>query len=300
MAQLSRLCDTSPRTVQRDLRDLEDMDIPLWDEPDGRSCRYGIRDGYYLPPVHLQFEDALSLYLAARLLARYADDYDPRIVHALAKLAAVLPEPIAAEVQATAATLLDRGPDETFGQVMSVLAKGWATGQMVRIRYQSAESENVHEYTFCPYLVEPLGVGNATYAIGWASYFEAVRTFKVERIRYAELLPERYEIPDDFGGPSMLESAWGIMYGEAQEEVALRFVPGAVRRLRETRWHPSQCIEESPDGGCVLRVTVAHPEEMRYWILGWGPQVEVLAPAWLRAEIAAQARAMARVYGEEE
>ena len=289
VAELADLCGVSPRTVQRDLQDLEEMDIPIWEEPEGRTCRYGITEGYYLPPVHLQFEDALALYLAARLLARYADDYDPQIVHALAKLAAVLPEPVAAKVQATAATLTARQPDETFRQVLRTLAKAWATGRQVRIHYRAAESEHVHRYELCPYLIEPLGVGNATYVIGHASYFDAVRTFKVERIRHAELLDARYEIPDGFAGPAMLESGWGIMYGEAQVEVALRFVPEAVRRVRETRWHPSQCLEETPDGGCVLRVTVAHPEEMRYWILGWGAQVEVLAPAWLRDEIAGYA-----------
>lgn len=297
--ELAGLCGVSPRTVQRDLRDLEEMDIPLWEKEAGRGCRYGIAEGYYLPPVHLQYEDALALYLATRLLARYADDYDPQIVHALAKLAAVLPEPVAADVQATAATLLARQPDETFRAVLRILAKAWATGRQVRIHYRSAESEHVHTYDLCPYLIEPLGAGNATYVIGHASYFEAVRTFKVERIRHVELLDATYEIPDDFGGPAMLGSAWGIMFGEAQEEVALRFVPEAARRVHETRWHPSQCVEETPDGGCVLRVTVAHPEEMRYWILGWGPQVEVLSPAWLRDEIAASAREMARVYREE-
>ena len=36
--------------------------------------------------------------------------------------------------------------------------------------------------------------------------------------------------------------------------------------------------------------------EIKYWVLGWGAQAEVLEPAILRKEVLAEARAMARLY----
>ena len=57
VAELGRLCGVAKRTTQRDLRSLEDMNIPLWDDAEERAAgnppRYGIIEGYYLPPVHL-------------------------------------------------------------------------------------------------------------------------------------------------------------------------------------------------------------------------------------------------------
>ena len=51
------------------------------------------------------------------------------------------------------------------------------------------------------------------------------------------------------------------------------------------------------DGSLEWRATVAGTVEIRLWILSWGDDVEVIAPASLRADVAAShARAAAR-YG---
>lgn len=293
--ELAALCDVSPRTIQRDIRDLDDLGIPLWD--DGNATpRYGIIEGYYLPPVRLELDDALALYLAARLLARYADSFDPHIVQALAKLSTVLPGTIAEHVQATASSLMGRPHDHHLCSVLSKLALAWATQRKVDIWHRSGTGEHLHRYIVCPYFIEASAVGNATYLIGHASYFDRVTTFKIERINQATLLEERFEIPSEFDPHKLLESAWSIMYGEELREVVLRFAASKTRRVKENRWHASQRIEDLPDGGCLLRLRVAEPIEMSYWILGWGGDVEVLAPEELRQGIAQAAHKMARLY----
>jgi len=297
-AELARLCGVCKRTSQRDLHDLQAIDIPIWD--DGASPpRYGIVQGYYLPPVHLTLDDALALYLAARLLAHYADAYDPHIAQALAKLAAILPESIARHIHATIRTLATRAEDRRFVEVLGVLAVSWASGRKARIWHQAAGSVNTHEYLFSPYFIEPSAAGAATYAIGHSSYFEALHTFKVERIQRAELTSAPYEIPTDFDGPALLAGAWGIWFGGDSEEVVLRFCAAATRRVKETRWHPSQSLEDLPDGGCLLRLRVAEPLEMVHWVRGWGPQVEVLEPPEMRAQLAAEAAQTLALYGGE-
>jgi predicted DNA-binding transcriptional regulator YafY len=296
VAELARLCQVTKRTAQRDLHALGDLGIPLWDD-EGDPPRYGIIEGYYLPPIHLSLDDALALFLAARLLARYADAFDPHITAALAKLAGILPGALADHVHATIRELAERPEEERFTTTLNILALGWASRRLVRITHQSAGSENVHEYDLAPYFIEPSATGNATYVIGWASYFDSIRTFKVERILSAQLTKQTYEIPEGFDGPALLRSAWSIEYGELLQEVALRFAANATRRICETIWHPSQTLEHCEDGGCILRLNVAHPEEMVYWVRGWGPQVEVLAPTWMRDQIASEATHTRALYG---
>lgn len=48
-------------------------------------------------------------------------------------------------------------------------------------------------------------------------------------------------------------------------------------------WHPSQTIEDLPDGGYLLRLRT-NPLEITPWLRGWGPDVEVLEPQSLREE----------------
>jgi predicted DNA-binding transcriptional regulator YafY len=297
-AEIARVAGVSTRTAQRDVHDLEGLGIPLWDD-EGNPPRYGVISGYYLPPVHLSLDDGVALYLAARLLARYADSFDPHIAEALAKLATILPEPLARHVHATIRDLGGHAEDRVSVEILGTLSVGWATGRKVRIRHQSVASDAPSEYVLSPYFLEPAAAGNATYVIGHVDEVGELRTFKVERIRKAALLEETYELPEDFDGPALLRSAWGIMYGEVDEEVRLRFAPAVTRRLRESIWHPTQKVVERQDGGLDLTLSVAHPQEMVYWIRGWGPQVEVLGPAWLRAQLAEEARQTACLYRED-
>jgi predicted DNA-binding transcriptional regulator YafY len=293
-AELARLCGVHKRTIQRDLHDLEGMNVPLWDDQ-GDPPRYGVVSGYYLPPVHLSLNDALALYLASRLLARQAEMYDPHIASALAKLAWILPEAMAKHIHATIRQMVSR-EDSRLTAILETLATAWATGRVVYMRYQASGSENIHGYRLKPYFIEACGDYRGTYVIGWADYFDAVYTFRVERIVQAELTEETFEPPAEFDGPQLLRTAWGVMFGDECQQVALRFAPEAWRRVHETCWHPSQEIIDEADGSCTLRVQVAHPEEMLYWIRGWGPQVEVLEPASLREQVAAEALAVAARY----
>jgi predicted DNA-binding transcriptional regulator YafY len=296
-AELARLCGVSQRTIQRDLVSLETLGIPVTESGE-HPPRYTMVEGCYIPPVRLSLHEALALYLAARLLARHADRFDPHMAAALAKLAAVLPAPMSAHVQATVQAMATRPEDANQVQVLGRLALGWANRRRVRIRYRAARSANVHSYVLCPYVIEPAPSGGSTYVIGHASWFDAIRTFKVERILEAELLTEGFDVPTDLDAPALLAGAWGVWWGAEEQEVLLRFAPGvATRRVQETIWHPSQELAEEPDEGCTLRVRVAEPREMVPWIRGWGPQVEVLAPAWLREQVAREAEETARVYG---
>jgi len=294
--EIARHCRVTMRTAQRDLKDLEEAGIPLWE---GEEGRYGVTEGYYLPPIHFNLEEAGALYLAARLLARYSDEHNPIVVHALAKLAAVLPETIAAHVHHSIDAMAGRRENRVFTRVLETIVLGWATGRKVRIWHQAAGSDNVHEYLFSPYFLEPSSVGYATYAIGYSSWFEDMHTFKVERIQAAQLTEETFDIPESFDGVGLLQNAWGIMYGRPGEEVevVLRFSPTVARRVEESVWHASQSLEPTDGGGCVLRVRVAHPMEMKPFIRSWGPECEVLSPQWLRQEVADEMRRVVEVYG---
>jgi predicted DNA-binding transcriptional regulator YafY len=59
--------------------------------------------------------------------------------------------------------------------------------------------------------------------------------------------------------------------------------------VSERRWHPSQQTKWMGKKEEVLEIVfeLSGFEEIRRWILSWGPQVEVLEPKDLRASIAA-------------
>jgi len=294
--ELAERCGVTTRTIQRDLRALEELGASIY-KIEGFPPRYALSSGSFLPPLKLDMDEALALYISARLLARHSDRCDPYTLRALKKLGSALPPPMAEHIERTTAMLRSNRPEDPQVQALCELARGWAFRRTVRVLYQSASADAATWRRVDPYFIEPSAVSYAVYVIGRADPPGEVRTFKVERVLKAELTDERFQVPEDFDPLALLDSAWGIMYGEEEVEVQLRFAPEAVRRLRENLWHPTQQLVELIDGSCLFTVRVAHPDEMLYWIRGWGPLVEVLSPPELRERIREDARKLCEMYG---
>jgi len=279
---LAGLFNVSQRTIQRDLLSLHDMNVPVTQE--GR--RYSILPSYILPPITFSLQEAMAIFLSSRLILRQTDEKNPHIEAALKKLANALPPRIAQRLHQSITAIATKSTNPYYLTVFEQVAIAWAAQRRLRIKYQSLQSTQPKEWLVDPYFVEMTGVGYSTYVIGYArrEEKEGLTTFKLDRIREVELLDDTFEIPADLNLEELLTSSWGVIWSETVTEVKLKFSPQVVRRVKESIWHPSQQIEDLPDGSCIVTMEVPSTLEMVPWIRGWGPDVEVLTPEFLRRE----------------
>jgi len=296
-AEIARRLGIHRSTAGRYIEELS-LRIPIWQ--DGNLL--GIDRDDYLTHVRLTMHESMALHLAARLMATRTDKHNPHAASALRKLGVALDRLaplISCHLTASAAVMDDaaRRHDPVYLEVLETLTRAWSQGRMVHLWHRH-ESGRVHEYDFAPYFIEPYAVGQTTHAIGWREPPGAVRTFKIERIQRIEMTAQPYTVPDSFDPRGLLADAWGIWYTESEPvEVVLRFHPRVAHRVRETRWHQSEQVEEQPDGSLIWRAQVAEPQEMVPWVRGWGADVEVLEPPELRERTMGEARRLARAYG---
>ena len=294
--RLAELCEVSTRTIYRDLRALqEELGYPIWQE--GRL--YGLEEGVFLPPLKLTLLEAMTLFLAARLVSRYSDERDPNVESAFGKLAAALPKAVAQHVSDTIRGMMGRTENARYARVFDIASTAWATGRRVRIWYPGTGNgqRQLEERLVEPYFLEPSPIGHSCYLIGYCHHAGALRTFKLERIQQIELTDQPYEIPADFDVNSYLKSSWGVVADE-EVEVRLRFSQLVAARVRECTWHPSQRVSEREDGRLEFAVTVAGTMEITPWILSWGAEVEVMDPWELRSKIGQIAQRMSASYSE--
>jgi len=80
--------------------------------------------------------------------------------------------------------------------------------------------------------------------------------------------------------------------------IAILFAPAVVRRVKESVWHPSQRIEDLPDGACLFTVRLGSTMEFKPWVRQWGSAVTVISPPQFRDEIVDEIRDMAKSYAE--
>ncbi|HEU4572646.1 MAG TPA: WYL domain-containing protein, partial [Candidatus Limnocylindrales bacterium] len=285
--EIARRVGMSKRTVYRDLIALEgELGVPLWSDGHGT---WGVEGGGFLPPLKLTLDEAMAVVVAARLMTRYADTYDPDLAGAFQKLEEGLPNPLRDHVERTLATLATRPRDEDHERRVHLLTRAWAERRVVTFTYRPARYEDGRQprpARVRPYLLEPSVQTHALYLLGWDETRDAIRTFKVERIADLALAAETFDEPPTDDLATALGRAWDIIADQAPTEVALRFGPTVAARVAETIWHPSQRTESADDGSLLWRATVAGTIEIKLWILSWGADVEVLEPAELRADVA--------------
>ncbi len=286
------------RTVNNYLRELEIQ---------GKAYKDGL---YWLPftlketrlrPFDLSPEEAVTLYLGARLLVKQQDKRNEPAETALLKLATVLKADagVGGEIEQAAHELAGYPIQEGYQPIFRDVVRGYIYRKQIEVVYQPLKSNKSFQTVFSTYLIEPSPIGFSTYLIGHSSVSNALRAYKLERIKSVRITRDEYALPPDFPGLEILRNAWSIVLGEETVHVMLRFSPDVKKRVLETRWHPSQKTSDDPEkpGWLCWQVDVADTLDLLPWIRGWGADCEVLEPKELRETLMGEAKAMAERYG---
>lgn len=147
--------------------------------------------------------------------------------------------------------------------------------------------------------VEPYGlvlVDGVYYMVGHCRLRREIRTFRMDRVRAAKETGDRFTCPKGFSASRHVESAWGVLSGHMTYEVRVRLRGEAAKAVRNIQWHSTQKFEDAPGGAVVMTVRISGLNEIKRWILGFGSEAVVLAPAELRDDIAEEARKMSKEY----
>ena len=298
--ELAEELQVSRRTVFRDLNMLEMAHIPYYFDSDRGG--YRINQNFFLPPVNLTLGEALAVLMLTGRLTNAGEL--PLLAHgtqAAAKLQSVLP----ARVRRHVGDVLDHlsvrlGPvasHEGLDSTFQLLSSAIAARNVCRIVYISFADRRQLELTIHP--LRLLFHSRAWYLLGFTPKYEQVRTYKLGRIRSLAVGQETFQPPRDVDLDHPFGQAWSMIPEGRVYDVHLRFSPIVAGNVAEVRWHRSQQVEWKDDGSIDFRVTVDGLGEISWWILGYGEQVEVLAPAALRERVAATASAVAGKYGLE-
>lgn len=295
---LAEACGVSRRTIFRDIDTLRRAGIPV--EFDRQRDRYSICDAHFLPPTNLSAEEALAIICLAHALGRREGlpFFEPA-QRAARKLEATLPNDLRDHVRAVARSIhvrrqgvnLMEGKDEVYRTLIDAQAQR----RVVRMRYLSLTEWDLLDTDLRPY--ELVFSKHSWYVIGRSSLHREVRTFHVGRIIGLSKLAETFRRPKSFSLRRYLRNAWTIVPEPGEDvDVHIRFAALVATNVSEVQWHHTQQCELRDDGSLDFYVTVSGVNEISWWVLGYGDQAEVVAPARLRNLVARRAANMADMY----
>jgi predicted DNA-binding transcriptional regulator YafY len=177
---LARHFEVSRRTVERDLRALQEAGVPIRAEP-GRRGGYLLDRGYSLPPLNVDAVELVALALAATALEGTPLAAAARSALAKVRRGATPPAVQAAHELARRIRLLD-GPARSPTALPSV-----PLDRVVRLDYVDRAGRGSTR------LVEPVGyvvAGPHWYVVAWCRTRGAPRVFRADRIRGHALTAE--------------------------------------------------------------------------------------------------------------
>lgn len=73
----------------------------------------------------------------------------------------------------------------------------------------------------------------------------------------------------DFNRQEYLDKIFQIEAGGEPQPIQIRFSKKVAPFIRERRWHPTQTIEEHPDGALTLHMCVPGLTEVMRWVMGY-------------------------------
>ncbi|QLG09420.1 YafY family transcriptional regulator [Deinococcus sp. D7000] len=281
-AELARVLEVSPRTVQRYIARLQDLGIPV-EGRRGVGGAYRLKPGFRLPPLMFTGEEALSLALGLRALHLLGLGALAPAAHAAgAKLARTLPHAIRETVEALEdAVQLDASPwvVSTDAALLSGLLGAVHGARTVEFAYASPHSSR---QTRRVDVYRALHLDGRWYAVGRCHLRDALRSFRVDRMAELHVLEATFTAPPGFDALAYLRSTLPTPAPATQISVWLSAPPEDLRG-RVSVWFTHLGAEA---GGTRLRAERHDLGGFAAFLLGLDCDFRVDGPPELRAVFA--------------
>ena len=296
--RLAELLGVNRRTVYRDLHGLDDeyRASVVWQD----KGLWGLNPGFALPPVMFTQEQAMTVYMASRLLLAQSSVYNEHIESTFRTLSSVVSSPLREEIDKTLKWMRKHKPNSEAVKVLNIVSGCWNERRQVYIKYWTLNAKQAQARVIEPYFIQPSALEHAVYIIAFCHLRNELRFFRLDRMQEARALDQTYEIPDDFDANEYLNRYWSVTAEGEPREIRLRFRPEVARIAWETVWHDSQVTQQETDGSAVVTMKLALTRDLISFILGWGEMVEVLSPRDLQRRVAETARKVFYCYEDRE
>ena len=188
-------------------------------------------------------------------------------------------------------------PDYAGARWLGPFYEALRAREVVRFAYQPFGQE-ARATTVHPYLLKQYN--HRWFLLGQCADQQRLQTYALDRIRgeRIERLPNAEFWPNTLLDPATYFTAVigaSVPDGEPQE-IRLRFAPTRAPYVLTKPLHPSQQAGATTEAGTEITLRVGLNRELESLLLFFGADVEVLAPAELRAEVSQKLREAAALY----
>jgi predicted DNA-binding transcriptional regulator YafY len=275
---LAEKCGVTERSIYRDIVSLSEANVPIY-----YDNGYKLASGNFLPPLNFSFDEyhCLKLTLESTPLAKTAK-YRRLLDQIKTKVDAVLPETVRRKKKFTPETtridIITSLAEERGEQFYSMIEDAITAWKCLALKYDSIQS-GLTERVVEPYFI--VFRGRAFYFVAYCRLRKEFRTFRIDRVLEVKVLNETFTKRDDINPEKYFAGSWEVFSGDPVE-VVVKFRGTAARVVELGKHHPEETVERIGENEVLYKVVTRGIEEIQRWLLGFGTEVEVIAPPQLR------------------
>ena len=297
--KLVKALEVCRKTIVRDIAFMRDrLDLPIEYDAQIQAYRYTHPVNSF-PTVQVTEGELLALLVAQRALEQYrGTPFHRQLEIAFEKLAGGLRDKISftPSDELRAVSFKNMGVARADLTAFNALSGAVLRLHEVEFDYRKPGAPKAERRRVRPYHLA--NRENSWYLVAHDLKRAKPLTFALPRISNLVVTKEHFEKPADFSPETFFANALGVLGGDGDFHVVIRFKPEAADLVREREWHESQEMRDLRDGGLELSLRLGALAEIERWVLGWGASAEVIKPAALREKIRTAAAALAATYAE--
>jgi predicted DNA-binding transcriptional regulator YafY len=187
-------------------------------------------------------------------------------------------------------------PPKVNDKAIAVIHAALAENRQVELRYR-----NLSRTQPAKYRVHPLGLvyrGVVGYLVATVADFEDPRMLALHRVDAARSLDAPACAPPGFDLQEYAQSSVFGFMDNGPIKLVVRMESPAAAHLYDTPLSQDQVIaNDEREGWLRITATVSDTSQLRWWLLGFGSQVEVVEPLTLREWVACEAGLTSAWYG---
>jgi predicted DNA-binding transcriptional regulator YafY len=289
--ELADRFEVSLRTIYRDLETLNMAGIPIISYA-GAAGGYEIMESFRLDRQLLSMDELQSIITALKGIRSIKAIDDHSLDSVLEKVGALVARSERDRLEESESQMIiDLNPwqngtadADTFAKLRNAVRDC----RTLRFIYSDTKGEETER------MVEPMGLalkGYAWYLYAYCKLRRDFRVFRLSRMKRVEQLSETFERREV--SMSELDARW-FRKVNVWAELVLRLQPRA--RARAEDWFDPHCMEAQADGTWIARTRYPEDEWLYGFLLGFGPDLEVLEPPHIGTILRDKARAVMKMY----
>lgn len=281
--ELAEICETSERTIYRDLNILNMAGIPIVNSGKGKGYRFTTNFMQY--PIDWNDDEYNAFRLLPILLP---EQYQTTAFHSAYEkvMAAHAAEQVKRKKSISEISkIFHIGKsigDAKFEDIFSLISEAVLSRRSIKAIYHTQSRNETTERKIDPYYIVPRN--NRLYVIGYCHSKKDVRTFRLTRFLDVKILDETFT-NEHVKLEKYFESTWSVIRGAKKIHFKVKFSKNVARYIKEEEYNVTPIMKELSDGSLLFEVTLNDDFEFIQWIMQYGPDAEILEPEEYRQRL---------------